>query len=52
MDRYLTGMTTLVDIHALLLHRGITPRPNAPWYTGSARAANALSKPVPITGVV
>ena len=30
MERYLTGMTTLVDIHAPLLHRVITPRPNAP----------------------
>ena len=33
MERYLTGMTTLVDIHALLLHRVITSKPNAPWYT-------------------
>ena len=44
MERYLTGMTTLVDIHAPLLHRVITPRPNAPWYTNRAGDAKRLRR--------
>ena len=33
MNKYVTGLTSLLDIHAPLIHRVITPRPNAPWYT-------------------
>ena len=44
MERYLTGMTSLVDIHAPLLHRVITPRPNAPWYTNRVGDAKRLRR--------
>ena len=44
MERYLTGMTTLVDIHAPLLHRVITPRPNALWYTNRVGDAKRLRR--------
>ena len=33
MDRYLTGIKILLEVHAPLIQRTITPRQNAPWYT-------------------
>ena len=37
MERYIHVLSTVVDTHAPLLHRTITPRPNAPWYTEQLR---------------
>ena len=37
MERYINVLSTVVDTHAPLLHRTITPRPNAPWYTEQLR---------------
>ena len=37
MARYIHVLSTVVDTHAPLLHRTITPRPNTPWYTEQIR---------------
>ena len=37
MERYIHVLSTVVDTHAPLQHRTITPRPNAPWYTEQLR---------------
>ena len=44
MERYLTRLTTLVGIHAPLLHRVITSRPNAPWYTNKVGDVKRLQR--------
>ena len=33
IERFNTSMTQLINIHAPIIHRSITPRPHAPWYT-------------------
>ena len=37
MDRYLSGIKILLEVHAPLIQRTITPRQNAPWYTEEIR---------------
>ena len=44
MNKYTAGLTTLLDIHAPLIHRVITPRPNAPWYTNKLCESKRLRR--------
>ena len=44
VKRYITGISTLINTHSLLIHRTITPRPNAPWYTETVRDAKHLRR--------
>ena len=37
MDRYVSGIKILLEVHAPLIQRTITPRQNAPWYTEEIR---------------
>ena len=37
MDRYVSGIKILLEFHAPLIQRTITPRQNAPWYTEEIR---------------
>ena len=44
MERYKHVLSSVVDTHAPLLHRIITPRPNAPWYTEQLRESKRKRK--------
>ena len=44
VKRYITGISALINTHAPLIHRTITPRPNAPWYTETVRDAKHLRR--------
>ena len=35
IERYSERLTSILDIHAPIIHRIVIPRPNAPWYTSS-----------------
>ena len=42
MDRYLTGIKILMEVHAPLIQLTITPRQNAPWYTEEIRNSKRI----------
>ena len=44
VERYITGISALINTQALLIHRTIIPRPNAPWYTETVRDAKHLRR--------
>ena len=44
VKRYITGISALINTHAPLIHRTITLRPNAPWYTETVRDAKHLRR--------
>ena len=44
VDRYISGLSSLVDVHAPLITRTITQRPHAPWYSENLRAAKQLRR--------
>ena len=44
VERYISGLSSLVDVHAPLITRSITPRPHAPWYSENLRAAKQLRR--------
>ena len=44
VERYISGLSSLVDVHAPLITRTITPRPHAPWYSENLRAAKQLRR--------
>ena len=41
IERYSKRLTSILDIHAQIIHRTVlyVPRPNAPWYTNSLHTA-------------
>ena len=39
VDRYSIGLRALLDKHAPIIHRVVTVRRHAPWYTESLRDA-------------
>ena len=39
IDRYNLGMRVMMDKHAPIIHRVVTVRRHAPWYTESMRDA-------------
>ncbi len=43
-ERYIEGLCSLIDLHAPLLHRIVTLRPHAPWYTETLRDAKRLRR--------
>ena len=44
IERYSKELIFLLDIHAPIIHRIVTPRPNAPWYTDSLHTAKRLRR--------
>ena len=44
IERYSRELISLLDIHAPIIHRIVTPRPNAPWYTDSLHTAKRLRR--------
>ena len=42
IETYKEGLSSLLDIHATLVCRTITPRPHAAWYTETLRSQNAF----------
>ena len=44
IERYSKELISLQDIHAPIIHRIVTPRPNAPWYTDSLHTAKRLRR--------
>ena len=44
VKRYITGISALINTYAPLIHRTITPRPNAPWYTETVRDSKHLRR--------
>ena len=43
-ERYITGLTDLINIHAPLIQRTIIVRQQAPWYTEPLRDAKRLRR--------
>lgn len=43
-QRYITGLSSLINIHAPLIHRVVTIRPHSPWYTEPLRDAKRLRR--------
>ena len=44
ISHYMAGLSRIIDMHAPLLHKTITLRPHAPWYTEEIRDAKQLRR--------
>ena len=44
IEQYMSGLRDLVDVHAPLISRTVTPRPHAAWYDEELRDAKQTRK--------